>query len=60
MPAVMDPNRPARDIVVKLHYYPIKEKVMKTARELPELKVLDCPIQIYTDVAPAMIQEGTF
>ncbi|XP_075719607.1 uncharacterized protein LOC142760334 [Rhinoderma darwinii] len=46
-----------RDIIVKLHYYSIKEKVMERARKLPVITIYNTAVQIYADLAPQTIQK---
>lgn len=46
-----------RDIVVKLHYYAIKEEVLQRARSIANLKVQNHSIQIFVDLSPSTIQK---
>lgn len=46
-----------RDILVKPHYYEVKEKVMATAREITDLHLRDHPIQIFADISPDTVQK---
>lgn len=46
-----------RDIIVKPHYYHIKEKLMLAARNRPDLLLFEAPIQLFTDLAPSTVQK---
>lgn len=45
-----------RDIVVKPHFYKVKEEVMRKARETVNLTFQGFPIQVYSDLSPYTIQ----
>lgn len=46
-----------RDIIVKPHYYSIKEKLMAAARNRPDIQLLGSSIQLYADLAPSTVQK---
>lgn len=46
-----------RDIVVKPHYYNVKEEVMRRAHTTPHIQLMGHSIQIYRDISPFTIQK---
>lgn len=46
-----------RDVIVKPHYYVVKEQVMARAREIAHLQLRDHKIQIFADISPTTIQK---
>lgn len=46
-----------RDIIVKPHYYRIKEKMMMAARNRQDLQLNGAPIHLFTDLAPSTVQK---
>ncbi|CAH2312231.1 Hypothetical predicted protein [Pelobates cultripes] len=44
-----------RDIVVRLHFYHIKERIMRAARDTP-IEVEGAPVQLYQDLAPTTLK----
>lgn len=46
-----------RDIVVKPHYYSIKEEVMKRSRQQEQIQYQGSDIQIFADISPYTIQK---
>lgn len=45
------------DIVVKPHYYAVKEEVMQRACSAAQLKIQDHPIQAFADFSPSTIKK---
>lgn len=45
-----------RDIIVKPHFFSVKEEIMKLARSQPQLQCKGFPIQIFADLSPMTIQ----
>lgn len=46
-----------RGIIVKPHFYGIKEQVMQKARETTDLKLCGHVIQMFADISPAIVQK---
>lgn len=46
-----------RDIIVKLHYYQVKEAVMKYSQDSPSLAIQGQEVQIFVDLSPYTIQQ---
>ncbi|CAH2275996.1 Hypothetical predicted protein [Pelobates cultripes] len=44
-----------RDIIVRLHFYHIKERIMKAARDSP-VEVEGVPVQLFQDLAPTTLK----
>lgn len=45
-----------RDIIVKPHFYGVKDQVMTVARDSEQLLIQGHPIQIFADISPTTIQ----
>ncbi|CAH2326912.1 Hypothetical predicted protein [Pelobates cultripes] len=45
----------ARDIVVRLHFYHIKERIMRAARDTP-IELEGVPVQLFQDLAPTTLK----
>lgn len=43
-----------RDVVVKPHYYSIKEEIMKISRQQDQLQYQGSPIQLFSDISPLL------
>lgn len=46
-----------RDVVVKPHFYQVKEEIMRISSEEVQLTIQGHPVQIYADLSPYTIQE---
>lgn len=46
-----------RDIVVKPHYYNVKDEIMRRARNTPQIQILGHSVQIFADISPFTIQK---
>lgn len=46
-----------RNVIVKPHYYRIKEKLMQTAHNRQDLSLFGVPIELFTDLAPSTVQK---
>lgn len=44
------------DIVVKPHFYGVKEEVMRIARDVEQLSIQRHPVQVFADLSPLTIQ----
>lgn len=49
-PKSSDPNRP-RDILCRLHYFTIKELILRKARDKGDIYLADCKIQLLSDLS---------
>lgn len=52
------PDGLPRDIIVKPHYYEVKERVMAKAREIADLHLREHSIQIFADISPVTVQNA--
>lgn len=56
----LQPPRPdglPRDVIVKPHFYAVKEEVMKLSRTAEKLEMMGHQIQIFTDLSPYTVQK---
>lgn len=51
------PDGLPRDIIVKLHYYAVKEMVLKASRDSENLVVLGHKMQVFADISPSTMQK---
>lgn len=51
------PNGPAREIIVKLHFYGTKERVMQKAKETSNIQIGSHDVQIFAAISQATVQK---